>query len=386
MAHYDLIEVPLSDRKLVERFIRVPWYINREHAPSDHWVPPLLMDRRDYLNPKKNPFFEHAEVACWILHQDGRDVGRIAAVLDRDYIEFHNEQTGYFGMFECPNDPELAKALLDVASGWLRDQGLTKAIGPLELSTNYISGALVEGFDRDPGINMAYNPPYYDELFKACGLVKARDLLYWGLDPQKPIPERIVRISKRIAERKGVTIRKMSFKDWDNEVLRTLEVYNDAWEKNWGFVPLSKKEYLHIAKDLKMVLHPDLAILAEVKGEPVAFVLTINNLNPVFKKIDGRLFPTGIFRLAWDVMIKPDIKSGRLILLGIKGRFRGQGIDSLLFVETHKAGHNLGWTAGEIGWTLEDNIKVNRAIEAMGGFEISKYRVYELDTGATTEA
>ncbi|MGB1015527.1 MAG: N-acetyltransferase, partial [Nannocystaceae bacterium] len=231
MAQYDLIEVPLSDRKLVERFIRVPWYINREHAPSDHWVPPLLMDRRDYLNPKKNPFFDHAEVACWILHKDGRDVGRIAAVKDRDYIKFHNEQTGYFGMFDCPNDPALAKALLDVASEWLRGEGLTKAIGPLELSTNYISGALIEGFDRDPGINMAYNPPYYDELFKACGLVKARDLLYWGLDPQKPIPERIVRISKRIAERKGVTIRKMSFKDWDNEVLRTLEVYNDAWEK-----------------------------------------------------------------------------------------------------------------------------------------------------------
>ncbi len=375
--NYELIEVPLSDRKLVERFIRVPWYINREYAPSDHWVPPLLMDRRDYLNPKKNPFFEHAEVGLWILRQNGRDIGRIAAVKDRDYIEFHKEQTGYFGMFECPNEPELAKALLDVAADWLKQRGLTKYIGPLELSTNYLSGALIEGFDRDPGINMPYNPPYYDELLLASGVEKARDLLYWGLDPQKPVPERIVRISRRIAERKGVTIRKMSFKDWDNEVLRTLEIYNDAWEKNWGFVPLSKKEYLHIAKDLKMVLHPDLAIIAEVKGEPVAFVLTINDINPVLKKINGRLFPTGIFKLAWDVMIKPKITSGRLILLGIKGPYRGMGIDSLLFVETHAGGQKLGWTSGQIGWTLEDNVKVNRAIEAMGGFEIAKYRVYE---------
>ncbi len=375
--NYEILEVKLDDRKLLERYIRVPWYIHRDYAPNDHWVPPLLMDRRDYLNPKKNPFFEHAEVGLWILRRDGRDIGRIAAVVDRDYIAFHNEQTGYFGMFECPDEPDLARALLRAAATWLKERGMTKFIGPLELSTNYISGALVEGFDRDPGINMAYNPPYYDSLLKSCGLQTARDLLYWGLDPQKPVPERIVKISRRIAERKGVTIRKMSFKDWDNEVLRTLEIYNDAWEKNWGFVPVGKKEYLHIAKDLKMVLHPDLAIIAEVKGEPVAFVLTVSDVNPILKKVDGKLFPFGIFRLAWDVMVRPKITGGRLILLGIKSPYRGLGIDSLLFVETHAGAQKLGWTSGQIGWTLEDNVKVNRAIEAMGGYQISKFRVYE---------
>jgi len=373
----ELIEVPLSDRKLVERFIRVPWYVNREHHPSEQWVPPLLMDRRDYLNPAKNPFFDHVQAAFWIARVDGRDVGRVAAVEDADYIKFHGEKTGYLGMFECPDDHEVAQALVDKARGWLRARGMTGIIGPFELSTNYISGVLVEGFEREPGINMPYNPPYYDRLLTGCGLQKAKDLLHWELDPQKPTPERIVRVAEKMAARSGVKLRKMSFDDWDAEVLRTLEIYNDAWEKNWGFVPLGKKEYLHIAKDLKMVLHPDFALLAEVDGEPAAFVLTIQNVNPVMKKLDGKLFPFGIFRLLWDLKVKKTIKAGRLILLGIKAQYRGQGIDSLLFLATHRAGAQQGWTSGEIGWTLEDNFKVNSAIKSMGGYQVAKYRVYE---------
>lgn len=375
----ELIEVPLSDRKLVERFIRVPWYVNREHHPSEHWVPPLLMDRRDYLNPDKNPFFEHVQAAFWVARVGGRDVARVAAVIDADYIKFHGEQTGYLGMFECPDDPALARQLIDRAASWLKERGMTRMIGPLELSTNYISGVLVDAFDRDPGINMPYNPPYYDRLLKDCGMTKAKDLLHWGLDPKQPVPERVVRVADKMAERRGVKIRTMSFADWDAEVLRTLEIYNDAWEKNWGFVPIGEKEYLHIAKDLKMVLHPDFAILAEVGGQPAAFVLTVQNVNPIMKKLDGKLFPFGIFRLLWDMKVRPKITSGRLILLGIKSQFRGQGIDSLLFLATHRAAVKQGWTAGEIGWTLEDNFKVNSAIKSMGGFQIATYRVYGKD-------
>ncbi len=378
----EIVEVPLENRRLVERFIRVPWFVNREHAPSDHWVPPLLMDRRDYLNPKKNPFWDHADGAFWIARRGGKDIGRVAAVHDRDYVEFHHEKTGYLGMFECANDPEAARALLEHARAWLKGMKLTKAIGPLELSTNYMSGALVDGFDRDPGINMPYNPPYYDELLTSCGyepaLVKARDLFQWEMDATKPAPERITRIAGRIRKRRKITIRTMDFKRWDEEVLKCLEIYNDAWEKNWGFVPLSKKEFLHIAKDLKMVLHPSLAIMAEVDDEPVAFVLSILNVNPALKKINGRLLPTGIFRLLWDLKVRNVVDSGRLILLGIKAPFRGQGIDTLMFVETLTAAHKLGFKTGEIGWTLEDNRLVNRAIEAMGGYKVATYRVYEM--------
>lgn len=377
----ELIEVPLGDRKLVERFIRVPWYVNREHHPSDCWVPPLLMDRRDYLKPSVNPFFDHAEAAFWIARQGGRDVARIAAVKDADYIDFHGEQTGYFGMFECPNEPAIAQALIDRASEWLRARGLEQGIGPLELSTNYLSGVLIEGFDRDPGINMPYNPPYYDELLCGCGLSKARDLYQWLLDLTKPIPERLLRIADRVVRRAGVTIRHMDIARWDDEVGICLDIYNEAWEKNWGFVPVSEKEFRHIAKDLKMVIDGNLALVAEVQGRPVAFALSIFNVNPVLKKLDGRLFPTGIFRLIWETKIRPKITSGRLILLGIRREFRATGIIAPLMIETHRGARRCGLTEGEIGWTLEDNDLVNKAIERMGGEIISRYRIYQKRLG-----
>src|SRR5690606_32156169 len=195
---------------------------------------------------------------------------------------------------------------------------------------------LIDGFDRDPGINMPYNPPYYDRLLLGTGMRKAKDLLHWGLDPQQPVPERITKIAAKVAKRRGITIRDLRFDDWDAEVLRTLEIMNDAWVKNWGFVPVGREEYLHIAKDLKMVLEPGLPIIAEVGGEPVGFVITMMDVNPVLKKLDGRLFPFGIVRLLWDLKVRKVVKGGRLILLGIKAAYRGQGIDTLLFLATHK--------------------------------------------------
>jgi GNAT superfamily N-acetyltransferase len=374
---FELIEVPLSDRKLVERFIKVPWHVNRDHHPSGHWVPPLLMDRRDYLTPKKNPFFDHVQAAFWMVRRNGVDVGRIAAVKDADYIAFHEDNTGYYGMFECIDDHDVATALVDAASTWLREHGLDRAIGPFELSTNYISGVLVEGFDRDPGINMPYNPPYYDELLTSCGLSKAKDLWQWALDVTKPVPERLVKIADRVAKRAGITIRNFDLAKWDDEVGICLDIYNDAWEKNWGFVPVGEKEFRHMAKDLKMVIDGKLGWVAEVEGKPVAFALSIFNLNPVLKNIDGKLFPTGIFRLIWDTKISNKVTGGRLILMGVRAEYRNTGIISLLMVKTHQGGNELGLTEGEIGWTLEDNDKVNKAIERMGGTRCATYRVFE---------
>ncbi len=376
-SSFRLVEVPLSDRKLVERFIRVPWHINRVHHPSSHWVPPLLMDRRDYLNPKKNPFFDHVEAAFWMVHHQGRDVGRIAAVKDADYISFHGEKTGYYGMFDCCNDPEMAQALVKRANDWMVAHGLEQAIGPFELSTNYISGILVDGFQRDPAINMPFNPPYYDRLLEQCGLEKAKDLWQWSIDLTKPIPERIVRISDRVAKRAGITIRNMDLAKWDDEVGICIDIYNDAWEKNWGFVPVSEKEFRHMAKDLKMVIHNDLGLVAEVEGRPVAFALTIFDVNPVMKKLDGKLFPSGIFRLLWDTKISNKVDKARLILLGVRAEYRKSGIISPLMVETFRGGQRQGLVAGEIGWTLEDNHAVNAMIERMGATRAATYRVYQ---------
>ncbi len=372
----ELLSVSLDDRKLVDRFIRVQWYIHREHHPSPHWVPPLMMDRRDYLNTNKNPFFEHAECAFWIAQKDGKDVGRIAAVHDEDWERFHGEKAGYFGMFDAPDDPQVAHALLDAATTWLRGRGLESVLGPFDLSTNYMAGALIDAFDTEPGMNMPYNPPYYPTLLEGYGLTKAKDLFQWYLSTSTPIPEKVARIADKIQQRNRVTVRTMDLKRWDDEVARVLDIYNDAWEKNWGFVPVSEKEFRHIATDLKMVVNENLALMAEVDGEPVAFVITIMNLNPILKKVDGKLFPFGLFRLLWDMKVRPKVNDCRLIVLGIKDGYRRRGIDSILFVETHRAASRLGWKGGEIGWTLEDNDMVNRAIESMAGTHTKTYRVY----------
>lgn len=381
MAAVEIIEVPLRDRKAIERFIRVPWYVHRELHPNDHWVPPLLMDRRDYLDPRKNPYFEHAEVALWIARKGGRDVGRIAAIEDRDHLRFHNDQTGYFGMFESPDDPEVARALLARARAWLKRRKLARMIGPMDFSTNYMCGVLIDAFDRDPGINMPYNPPWYDPLLQSQGLRKAKDLIQWGIDLSNPIPPRVVRIAKKIRERENVTVRAMRFDDWDAEVSRALEVYNDAWEHNWGFVPVGEQEFRHIAKDLKLVLHPSLPLVAEVDGQPVAFALIIMNVNPVLKKLDGKLLPFGALRLVWDLRIRNTVDSGRLILMGIREGYRRRGLDSILFVEMAERSRALGWWGGEIGWTLEDNHLVNRAIANFGCSEVAHYRIYEQELG-----
>ncbi|NVB38680.1 N-acetyltransferase [Pseudenhygromyxa sp. WMMC2535] len=384
MRDVEIIKVSLRDRKLVKRFIRVPWTIHREFFPQTRWVPPLLMDRQEFLDPDKNPFFDHAEVALWIARKGGRDLGRIAAVKDQAWLDFHGDHTGYFGMFESVDDPAIAGALFDAARRWLEARGLDQMIGPMDLSTNYQCGALIDAFDRDPGMQMPYNPPWYGALIEGQGLEKAKDLIQWGIDLGQPIPPRVVRIAEKIRKREGVRVRAMNFDDWDAEVGRAFEVYNAAWERNWGFVPVSEAEFRFIAKDLKLVLDPSLPLMAEVDGQPVAFALTIMNINPSLKKLDGKLAPFGLLRLLWDLKVRKVVDSGRLILLGIREGYRRRGLDSILFLEMAQRAKALGWWGGEIGWTLEDNHMVNRAIQTFGCDEVAHYRIYQQALTPTT--
>ena len=373
---FEIIDVGLGDRRCVERFIRVPWYIHREHYPNSHWVPPLLMDRRHYLDPDKNPLFEHVTCRLWLARSGGRDVGRIAAIDDADFEKFYGERVGYFGMFECPDDLAIAQELVERACNWLRLRGRRSVIGPLDFSTHYETGVLLDAFDRDPGMGMPYNPPYYEKLLHGCGLEKAKDLLHWGYDLRRPIPQRVARIAERTRKRDRIRLRRIDFRNWDAETMRTREVYNEAWQRNWGFVPVGEKEYQHIAAEIRTVVHPSLALIAEADGKPVGVALSLMNVNPILKKLDGRLFPTGFLRLIWDLKIRRKVDSGRLLMLGVRSSYRRRGVDSLLFVETHRAAAELGWWGGDIGWTLEDNDLVNRALVAMGATQVSTYRVF----------
>ena len=373
----DVTITPVQSTSDRDAFIRFPYALYK----NDHnWVPPLEMERRDFLDPKKNPWFEFGKVELFLARRSGEVVGRIAAVNDPNYNKFHEAKLGFFGMFECIDDAGVARGLFDAAAHWVKSQGFATMLGPVNFSTNYECAVLVEGFDAPPSIMMTYNPRYYPELYTACGFAKAKDLWAWELSSSVPPPERVTRVAEKIRLREGVVVRKVNLADFENEVRRIKTIYNAAWEKNWGFVPYTEKEFDHIAKDIKAMAVADLILIAEVKGEPVAFSMTVPDANFAIKAAKGRLthygLPTGLLRM---VLAARKIKRLRLITLGIKEGYRKRGLDAILYLDTLKAARAFGYTGGEISWTLEDNHLVNRAIESMGGRKYKTYRLYQRD-------
>ncbi len=374
----DVAIAPLQSAEDRDAFIRFPY----SHYRNDpNWVPPLLMERKDFLNPKKNPWFEFGRVELFLARRRGEVIGRIAAVEDPHYNEYHRTKLGFFGMFECVNDPGAARALFDAAGSWNRARGLGQMMGPVNFSTNYECSVLVEGFDAPPCVMMAYNPRYYPALYEDCGFKKAKDLWAWNLSASTPPPEKVVRIAEKLRSHHGVVVRPVNLNDFAVEARRVREIFNSAWEKNWGFVPLTDAEFDHIAKEMKPLIVRDLMLIAEVKGEPVAFSLTLPDANAALKVANGRLtrfgLPIGLVKL---ILAARKIKRLRLITLGIKEGFRRRGIDAILYLDTIRNAHRLGYHGGEISWTLEDNHLVNRAIESMGGQKYKVYRLYERAT------
>lgn len=355
-------------------FILFQYELYQDHPA---FVPPLVMDRENVLNPKKNPWFEFGTAEFFVAKRGEKIVGRIAAIEDPRYNEFHGEKCGWFGFFECINDVGVAKALFDAAEAWVKGRGLTDMMGPASFSSNGEWGFLIDHFDKSPAIMMPYNPSYYLSLAEACGYGKRKDLFAWDIDLTLPVPEKVARIAEKVKQREGITIRPANMKDWDGEVRRIKDLYNAAWEKNWGFVPMTDKEFDLLGKELKMVLNPEFVLFAEVNHEPVAFCITVPDANQAIKKANGRLttfgLPIGLVKMLMELK---RIKYGRLIALGIRKEFRRRGLDSLLVLETFMAGKRQGWTGGEISWTLEDNDMVNRVIQVFGSKRSKTYRVY----------
>ncbi|MFY0522678.1 N-acetyltransferase [Archangium gephyra] len=356
-------------------FIRLPYSI---YKGDPNFVPHLEMERRDFMDPKKHPFFEFGEVEFFLARRAGTVVGRIAAVSNPRYNEFHETNVGFFGLFECVNDAGVARALFEKAAEWLRAKGFTSVLGPMSYSTNGEVGLLIEGFTTPPAIMTTYNPPWYAALLEANGFTKAKDLFAWELSSSTPPPEKVARIAEKIRQREGVTVRPVNLKQFDSEVARVKAMYNSAWEKNWGFVPMTEHEFDHLAKDLKQMVRPELALVAEVKGQPVGFALTIPDANEAIKAANGRLTTFGLpIGLAKLLLASRRIRRLRLILLGTVEGYRRRGLDAILYLDTLNKARELGYEGGEISWTLEDNHLVNRAIESMGGKQSKRYRVYE---------
>jgi hypothetical protein len=364
---------PVTSRGQLRTFIRLPWKIYRD---DPHWVPPLIRQLKETFDSRKNPFYDHANVRLFLAQRGDRTVGRVAAVTNHAHNQFHEERTGFFGFFECVNDEVVAQKLLDAARDWLREQGLDTLRGPANFSSNDEWGMLIQGFDSSPVLMMPYNPPYYPELMEPFGLAKAKDLYAYRISKEGGIPERLRRMAAKIEQKEGLTIRPIDMKDFANELNRIKEVYNNAWSKNWGFVPMTDAEFDHLAKQLKPLIIPELVLMAEVNGQPAGFSLTLPDYNQALKKVNGRLFPFGLFKLLW---YSRKIDAARIMVMGVVHKYQKRGIDAIFYINTYDAGTARGYTWGEMSWVLEDNEMMNRAIEMLGGKIYKTYRIYEME-------
>jgi len=361
---------PVRGKGQLRTFLRLPWRIYRD---DPLWVPPLLREVAPFFTGK-HPFCRHATVLPLLAMKDGEAVGRVAAIVDRRFIDYHGRRIGYFGFFEAMDDLEVARALMQGAKEALREMGMEEMIGPMNPSTNYECGMLVDGFSTPPYIMMPHNPPYYPKLMEAIGLHKARDLYANLIIGDGTIPERIQRIATwALKKTPGLRVRTVEKGDVEGEIRRFMRIYHEAWAKNWGFVPMSEDEVVFMAKALKAVLVPDLGLFAEVDGEAVGFILALPNYNLILRHLNGRLGPLGLLKaLYW----KRRIDELRVLLLGVRPPYQRRGIETLLYVEVFRRGYRLGYKRGEMSWILEDNHLMQKGIEAMGGRRYKTYRIY----------
>jgi GNAT superfamily N-acetyltransferase len=374
---------PVASKRELKAFMRLPWRLYRNEP---HWIPPLLMDLRKRLDRKRNPFFEHAEAEYFLAWRDDRPIGRVTAQVDRNFNEFQGNDWGLFGFFECEDDPEAAGALLEAAAAWLRERGRDRMVGPMDFTTNDECGLLVEGHDRMPIILTPWQHPYYQGLLEGAGLTKAMDAFMWELyvDKRERVHPAIWEMAEKVKSEHGITVRPMRKRDLQAEVGRFLEVYNAAWERNWGFVPLSEEEVRHYAKDLKPVLDENWAMIAEARdGTVVGAALTLPDFNQVLAHLNGRLLPFGWAKaLYW----RRKVDRVRVFALGVKREYQHTGVAARMYELHFDSAERTPQKGGETGWILESNTAMNRAMEGMGGKISRRYRFYEKPLAPTVDS
>lgn len=360
-----------SDR---EAFIRFPF---RLHALEPHWVPPLLMERRAFLDPARNPVFEYAQVKLWLALRLGEVLGTIAAVLNPRYNDFHPEDAGvgFFGLYDCVPEQEVAQALFEAAGAWLAEQGRTVLRGPVNLTTNDVVGLLIEGFDDDPALMMPYNPPYYADQLEVAGFTKAKDFYAYALTSGE-YRGQLEGVSANLLKEGRVRIRPVDLHHWEEELAFVRSCYNVAWARNWGFVPWTDAELAYIAKELKPLVDPRLTFVGEVNGEPAGFLMAVPDANQALKQARGRLFPFGLLRLLWKLKVTRCTRL-RTIAMGVLPRFRRLGLDALMVHQLIRNGPALGYQESEMGWILEDNGPMLSALAHIDARRTKTYRVYD---------
>jgi len=365
----------VSTRRDRDAFIKFQWRI---YANDPVWVPPLIIERKTFLDRKRHPFYRHGDAALFLARQNGEIVGRIMASDDPNYNSLHQSNVGCFGLFECIDDRNVAAALFGAAVNWLRKKGRTEMMGPIDYSTNYVCGLLIDGFQFAPTILTAHNPPYYRELIEGCGFTKAKDwYAWWFADPAKAVTH-LRRFAERVRRRWPVTIRSANLKNIREETRRLRQIYNQAWEKNWGFVPFTEAEFEFMTREMKPLLVPEFAWIAEMGNEPIGFTLCLPDINVALRHLNGRLtrfgFPIGLIKL---LFYKRRIRKGRLIALGVIEKYRRAGVAEMLVLRVMEETMIKRGITGELSMTLEDNFMINRFLEAIGATKYKTYRIFK---------
>ncbi len=381
MTSSDLRIVPVTTEQQRRTFASFPWRLYRN---DPNWVPYILSDRLKLLNPARHPFWEHAEGQLFLAMRGQEVVGTISAHINRRHNEVHKDKVGFFGFFEVVDDRAVAEALLVQAAAWLRARGMDAIRGPENPSQNEESGLLIDGFDLPPVVMMTYNPRYYQALLEQAGFQKAQDLFAWDIltnifdyDVQN-LPRKFVRVADEARKRPNLVLRKMDMKNFDHEVELAKQVYNAAWEQNWGFVSMTDREFEQLGEELKFIIDPDLVYLAEVDGKVAGFSLGVPDANQALLKARPQpntwSFPWTVVKLLWH---KRKINSFRLVAMGVVPDYRTLGIDALFYVETARQAFQKGYQRCEMSWILESNDMMNRIIERLGGKVYKTYRIYQ---------
>lgn len=364
---------PISNKLEQKQFVNLPWDIYKN---DPHWVPPLKIAIHEMMNPK-HPYYKKSEGKFFIAKENGKVVGRIAAFYNRAHNEFHQENIGFWGFLEAIESKNVFQELFKAVENYLKKFNVNEIRGPVQLSTNYECGLLIEGNNDDPQIMMTHNPKYYQRILEEdLKLAKAKDLFAYDYDLFSDLPEKVSRVGERISKRNGVSYRKIDVKKWDQEIETMYQIYNDAWERNWGFIPMDREEFFHSAKDLKSVVVDDLIIFCEVEGKPVGFIVALPDFNQVLKKVtNGKLFPTGLFKI---LMNKNNTDRVRVITLGLLKEYQVKGLSSVLYCEMKKTLNNKHskFKRAEFSWVLEDNELMNRPLRLLGANVYKTYRIY----------
>lgn len=371
----------VESRRDRDAFIKFPWRIYQDDPA---WVPPLLIERKAFLDRDRHPFYRHGDAALFLARRDGEILGRIMASDDPNYNAVQKSNVGCFGLFETIDDAQVASALLETASIWLRRRGRSEIMGPIDYSTNYVCGLLVEGFQHPPTLLTSHNPAYYEGLIEKAGFRKILDFYAWWFAEPMAAAARLRRLATRLAKKARFTIRPSNLKNLRTESAILRQIYNEAWRDNWGYVPFTEAEFDHLTAEMKPLLRPELTQIAEVDGEAVGFIIALPDINVVLQKINGRLttfgIPIGLVRLLYGksrlLYGKSRRKKGRLIALGVRPEFRQHGVAEMLVLRIIEEGmFKLGFIP-ELSMTLETNFMINRFLEAIGADRYKTYRVY----------